>query len=172
MSNIVIFSAASESATANLRHSVIEGIDLGSLRDSRMLAQLEGRAENGRIRLWGIQPGARGYKWASWARVDLPAVAFFYLADGIRFTATIWAKEPDGPDGSRGNPALSEAVWGDPTFEIIGYLEELVEADVTAAEFKTALGYRRVSTRPRVGCTQQRDPERSHRSVRVCRGLP
>jgi len=46
MSKIVIFSAASEGAAANLHHSVIEGVDLSSLGDSRMFAQLESRAEN------------------------------------------------------------------------------------------------------------------------------
>lgn len=90
MSKIVIFSAAGESAAANLQHSVIEGVDLGLLSDSRMLAELESLAGNGRIRLWGIQPGARAYKRASWARVDPPAVAFFYTAEGVRLTATIW----------------------------------------------------------------------------------
>jgi hypothetical protein len=67
VSKIVIFSAASDSAAANLQRSVIEGVDLDVLGDSRMFAELQSRAENGRIRLWGIQPGARGYKTASWA---------------------------------------------------------------------------------------------------------
>jgi hypothetical protein len=141
VSKIVIFSAASESAAANLQHSVIEGVDLGVLGESRMLAELETRVEEGRVRLWGIQPGARAYKRASWARVDPPAVAFFYTAEGFRHTATIWAKEPAGPDGAQGNPALAEAVWGDPTFELVGYLEDVVAVDVTAEELKAALGY-------------------------------
>jgi hypothetical protein len=142
VSKIVIFSAASDSAAANLQHSVIEGVDLHVLEESRMFAELEGRTESGRIRLWGIQPGARGYKRASWARVDPPAVAFFYTADGVRYTATIWSKEPAEPDGAQGNPDLAQAVWGDPTFELICYLAEISVVDVTGEELKAALGYR------------------------------
>jgi hypothetical protein len=50
--------------------------------------------------------------------------------------------------GFRGNPALAQAVWGDPTFELIGYLEEVAAVDVAPEDLKAALGYR---TEYRVG---------------------
>jgi hypothetical protein len=140
MSKIVIFSAANRTAAENF-HTVIDGVPLEVLGASRMLPDLEARATDGRIRVWGMQAGERGAKRASWARVEPPAIAFFYTKDGFSFTATIWAKEPVAPDGNVGHPALSQAVWGDPSFELIGFLEDVAAADVTRAELKAALGY-------------------------------
>jgi hypothetical protein len=81
------------------------------------------------------------YKATSWRRVDPPAVAFFFLDGGFRVAANIWAKEPGAEDGSEGNPALSEGVWGDPSFEVIAYLDDVQEIDVSPDEFKEVLGY-------------------------------
>jgi hypothetical protein len=58
---VVIFSAANPSAVENLDRTVIEGVSADDLNESRMHETLQRQAENGMIRVWGIQPGARGY---------------------------------------------------------------------------------------------------------------
>jgi hypothetical protein len=141
VSKIVIFSAANAEAVTNIQHSVIEGVGTDVLLESRMSAALQSHTENGSIRLWGIRPGERGTKRAHWARLDPPAVGFFYTAGAFRYTATIWAKEPPDADGTEGNPALSQTVWGDPGFELIGYLEDVTAVEVATDELKAALGY-------------------------------
>jgi hypothetical protein len=78
---------------------------------------------------------------ASWRRVDPPAVAFFYTPGGFHVAANIWAKEPAANDGSEGNPAVSQAVWGDPAFELVAYLDDVEAIDVALEVLKAALGY-------------------------------
>ncbi len=141
MSKIVLFSAANPAASANLRHSVVEGADLETLGDSRILGTLKDRSEDAKIRLWGNSAGAAGRKLTSWRRVDPPAIAFFYTEGRFGFAARIWGKEPPGADGSEGNPDLAQAVWGDPTFEHIVYLDDVEAVDVAADDLKAALGY-------------------------------
>lgn len=94
MGKIVLFSAANPRAEINLQSSVVEGVGLAVLASSRMFAALQQRQANGRIHVWGIQPGARGQKIASWRRVDPPAVGFFYTPGGFTVAANLWAKEP------------------------------------------------------------------------------
>jgi hypothetical protein len=141
MSKIVLFTAANPVAASNLRHSVVEGVDIETLADSRMFEELETRSQGGKIHLWGSSAGATGRKLASWRRVDPPAIAFFYSDGRFGFTARIWAKEPVATEGLDGNPDLAQAVWGDSAFEHIVYLEEVESVDVTADQLKAALGY-------------------------------
>lgn len=141
MAKVIVFSAARQSAVENLQRTVFDGVDVKLLRESRMFDELRARAEEGRVRVWGIQPGGRGYKFTSWARLDPPAVAFFYTDGGIRYVATLWAKEPPDNEGFQGNPTLAQAVWGDPAYELIGYLEDLTPVGVAADDLKVALGY-------------------------------
>src|SRR6266545_1384649 len=108
MSKIVIFSAANPHAAANLRHSVVDGVPLAQVGDSRMLGAL--KAQGGSIRLWGSASGEAGRKLASWRRIDPPAVAFFYTEGSFRLTGRIWAKEPPVSENEQGNPGLAETV--------------------------------------------------------------
>lgn len=110
MSKIVIFSAARADAATNLQRSVVEGVSLHVLGESRILADLASHSEDGLIRLWGIQPGARRYKLTAWRRVNPAAVAFFYTGGAFRYSATVWAKEPLEEGGVEGNPALPGGV--------------------------------------------------------------
>jgi hypothetical protein len=141
MAKVIVFSAARPSAVENLQRTVVEGVNVDLLRESRMIAELQRRADDGKVRVWGIQPGARDYKLTSWARLDSPVVAFFYTDGGVRYVATMWAKEPPDADGSQGNPALSQAIWDDPEFELIGYVEDFTPVDVAAEDLAVALGY-------------------------------
>jgi hypothetical protein len=59
--------------------------------------------------------------------------------------ATLWAKEPNDAEGSQRNPELSRTLWGDPSYELIGYLEDLMTIDVAAEDLEVSLGYQRVA---------------------------
>ncbi len=140
MSKLVFFSAANPIAAANLSHSVRDGVALDLVSESRMLSELEAKAQDGRVRLWGSASGERGRNVGLWRRIEPPAVAFFYTEGAFGVAARIWAKEPaGGSDG--GNADLAHAVWGDPSYEHIVYLDEIEEVDVPTEDMKAALGY-------------------------------
>jgi len=139
--SVVLFSAANPQAELNLQHTVVEGAGLNVLTSSRMFAELQTRAADGRVRVWGMQPGVAGQKVASWRRVNLPAVAFFYTRGAFTLAANIWAKEPAGLAETEGNPDLAEAIWDDPAFELIAYLDDVEAINVAPEVLKAALGY-------------------------------
>jgi hypothetical protein len=72
-----------------------------------MFGELRARAGDERLHVWGIQPGKGGYKFTSWAGLELPAVAFFYTEGGIRAVPTRerearpTARPPNGSATSR-----------------------------------------------------------------------
>ena len=141
MSKIVIFTAARDDAAANLEHSVKSGVALSVVAASSVSDHLLNHYGTDPVRMWGSPTGDRGRKRSVWRKIEPPGVAFFYSGGRFSVSARIWAKEPLANDGQTGNPVLADAVWGDPVFEHIVYLDQVEDIDVSSDEMKAALGY-------------------------------
>jgi hypothetical protein len=141
MSKIVIFTAARADAAANLHHSVKTGVPLSVAAGSSISEELQQHYGAAPVRMWGSPTGDRGRKRSVWKKIEPPAVAFFYSGGRFSVSARIWVKEPLASDGLTGNPALADAVWSDPGFEHLVYLDQVEEIDVSSNEMKAALGY-------------------------------